>query len=93
MDALIIGLYGVYLLMVGFHGHSKDLMDAGTADAPGFLPWAVSIAVLAVMYENDYTKKIAQPFIALLIVTFIVKNFDTLKTQFQQLYSMATPTK
>ena len=66
-------------------------MKQGTADAPGFLPWAIAIAVLAVMYENQYTQKVAQPFIALLIVTFIVKNFPMLRHQFEQLYSMATP--
>lgn len=75
--------------MVGFNGNSSPLLKQGQADAPGFLPWAVSIAVLAVMYENQYTQKVAQPFIALLIVTFVLKNFDTLKSQFQTLYGMA----
>jgi hypothetical protein len=90
MNALVIGLYGLFIILVGFNGHSKELMAEGSADAPGFLPWAISIAVLAVMYENQYTQKVAQPFIVLLIVTFIVKNFDKLQSQFKQLYAMAS---
>lgn len=89
MNALIIGIYGLYLLLVGFNGNSKALLDKGTSDASGFLPWAISIGVLAVMYENDYTKRIAQPFIFLLILTFIVKNFEVLREQFNQLNTMA----
>lgn len=92
MNALIIGLYGVYLLMVGFKGNSKQLLSAAQSDAPGFLPWAVSIAVLAILYNGKYTKDITSPFIGLLILAFILKNFDVLKKEFQDLYAMVPST-
>lgn len=90
MNALILAAYGVYLLLVGFNGNSGKLLDAAKSDSGGFLPWAVSIAVLAVMYNNDYTKKIAEPFIFLLILTFILTNFDNLKSQYAELAKMAS---
>lgn len=89
MTELIVGSYGIYLLLVGFNGHSKDLLHIAQRDAPGFLPWAISIGVLAIMYDNEYTKKIAQPLLYLLIITFIVKNFEVLKQQFNGLSDMA----
>lgn len=90
MNALIIGLYGIYLLLVGAKGNSKTLLQYGGADAPGFFPWAASIAILAVMYELPATKKVAEPFIFLLILTFIVRNFDKLKSEFNKLSTMAS---
>ena len=89
MAALIIGLYGIYLLMVGVSGNAKTLQQYASADAPGFLPWAISLGVLAVIYEIPETKRLAFPFILLLAITFVVKNFETLQTQFKDLYSMA----
>jgi hypothetical protein len=89
MNGFIIGLYGVYLLLVGFEGNSSKMVDALRKDAPGFLPWAVSIAVLAAMYENENTRQIAKPFIFLLIITFVLRNFDVLKKQSKELYKMS----
>ena len=89
MNGFILGLYGVYLLLVGFNGNSAEMVERLRADAPGFLPWAVSIAVLAAMYENENTRQIAKPFIFLLILTFILRNFNTLRAQSEELYRMA----
>lgn len=89
MNALIIGLYGIFLLMVGASGNSAALSQMGREDAPGFLPWAISIGVLAVMSQNEYTAKIAKPFIVLLVLGFVLKNYANLETQFKTLYSTA----
>lgn len=89
MNGLVIGLYAVFLLMVGFNGNSDELIKKLRNDAPGFLPWAVSLGVLAVAYDNKNTRPVAEPFIFLLILTFVVKNFGTLESQAKQIYSMA----
>lgn len=90
MAALIIGLYGIYLLLVGVSGNAKTLQQYASADAPGFLPWAISLGVLAVIYEIPETKRLAFPFILLMAITFVVKNFEMLQSQFKELYSMAS---
>ena len=89
MPALIIGLYGIYLLMVGVSGNAKTLQQYASADAAGFLPWAVSLGVIAVLYEIPETKRLAGPFLLLAALAFVLRNFTTLQTQFRQLYSMA----
>ena len=89
MPALIIGLYGIYLLMVGVNGNAKTLAAYASADAAGFLPWAVSLGVIAVMYEIPETKRLAGPFLLLAALAFVLRNFTTLQTQFRDMYTMA----
>lgn len=89
MNALIIGLYGIFVFMVGISGNSESLLKEVKQDAPGFLPWALSIGVLAVLNEFPQTEKIVAPFIGLLILAFVLRNFETLKKQFNDLSSMA----
>lgn len=89
MNGLVIGLYGLYILLVGFNGNSTTLKDKALADAPGFLPWAVSLGVLAAMYQNDATKKVAQPFMVLLILTFVLTNFAKLKDESQKVWNLS----
>jgi len=90
MSALIIGLYGIFLLLVGLSSNSSKLISEVKTDAGGFLPWAISIGVLATLYEIPQTKKLAGPFLLLLALTFVVRNFETLKTQFAELSKLAS---
>lgn len=84
MNALIIAVYGVYLVLVGVNGNSNNLIAAAKEDAPGFVPWAISIAVLAVINEIPSTKRLAAPFLTLLVLTFFLKNFETLRAEFRK---------
>ena len=90
MNALIVGLYGVFLLLVGFNGNADKLLTQTKADAPGFIPWAISIGVLAALYENDVTRDVAKPFIFLVILGFILSNFERLQSEYAKLFSLST---
>ena len=92
MDAFVIGLYGLYLVLVGAKGNTGKLMEKAQADAPAFMPWLISLGVLAALYENDTTKPVAKPFLFLAILSFVLINFDTLKAQVSSLYNSATST-
>ncbi len=85
MNGLIIGLYGLFLMGVGFGGNTSELSNYIKEDFNGFIFWAVGIAVLAVMSEYPTTEKIAKPFILLLILNFILSNFDNLKAEYNKL--------
>jgi len=89
MNALIIGLYGIFFMLTGLSGNAGKFVDMVKEDAGGFLPWATSIGVLAVMYEYPLTRRVAQPFILLLIISFIVANFDSLSEEYQRLSQLA----
>lgn len=93
MNGLIFGLYGLYAILVATNGNANALQKAIQEDSGGFLPWAISIGVLSVLYDNETTRPVAKPFIYLAILTFILKNFDQIKAQFGELYKMSTNTK
>lgn len=90
MPLMLIAFYGLYLLLVGVNGNSTEMVAKFREDAPGFFPWAVSIAVLAVLSELPSTRQLVAPFAFLLILTFILRNFETLRAQYNQIYSAAT---
>lgn len=89
MNVLLFGLYGLFLVLVGLAGNSAALRDNFSEDAGGFLPWAMSIGVLAVMNEIPLTKKMVAPFLLLLGLNFVLRNWETLRSQYQQIASMA----
>lgn len=89
MNDLVIGLYGVYLLMVGLAGNGQKTIAAVQQDGKGFLPWGISLAVLAVLYNVDETRPVAKPFIGLLILSFVLKNWKKLSKESQTIWGMA----
>lgn len=93
MNILLIGIFGLYLMLVGLNGNSAALRENFSSDAGGFLPWAVSVGVLAVMNEIPLTKKIVAPFLLLLGLNFVLRNWDMLRNQYQQIAQMAQGNK
>ncbi len=92
MNNLLVGLYGVWFLMVASKGNSAEAIADVQKDAPGFLPWVISIIVLAWLYNNEATQKAVKPFIFLIILAFVLKNYQTIKAQFGGIYQSATGT-
>lgn len=90
MTSLFVGLYGVYLLMVGIRGNAGTLMSDLSQDSPNYLPWLVAIIVIALMSEFDATKDIVKPFAALLLLNFLLKNFSTIKQEASTIYNLST---
>ncbi len=90
MNALLIGIYGIFFLLVGLSGNAPSFLAMAKEDAGGFLPWAVGVGVLAIAYEYPATRKMAQPFIFLLILSFILMNFGNLQTEYNRLKQLAS---
>lgn len=80
----LIGLYGLYLVFVGYKGNQSTLFQMVSQDGPGFLPWLIAVVVLGTMYRSDTLKPVVKPFIALLLLTFVLKNFNQLRSQLKQ---------
>ncbi len=81
MNGLILGLYGVFILIIGMRGRTDELMDAANVDAPKFIPWALAIVALIIMAQNEYTEKVVKPFAALLVLNFVLVNFGNIKSE------------
>lgn len=80
----LIGLYGIYLIFVGYKGNANSFMQLVSEDGPGFMPWLIAIVVLGTAYRSDTLRPVVKPFIALLILAFVLKNWGMLKSQAQQ---------
>ena len=81
MNYTLIGLYGIYLLFVGYAGKSSQLTSEIKTDLKGFVPWVIAIIVLRSLYEVDTLKPIVKPFAGLAILAFSLKNYDTIAGQ------------
>lgn len=89
MSSLFLGLYGIYMILVAVRGNASEALNLLQEDAPNYLPWLIAILVLAVMNDFETTQPIVKPFIALLVIAFVVKNFSSVQSQVQTIYSMA----
>lgn len=89
MTGLFIGLYGLYLVIVGVRGNAGALLDLLGQDAPKFIPWILAIVGIAVLSEFESTKPMVKPFIGLLVLNFALVNYETIETQVSQLYNLS----
>ncbi len=89
MNGLILGLYGVFLLAVGFQGKSEAMLNEVDKDMPGFIPWALAIVALIVMAQSEATEKVVKPFALLLVLNFVLMNFGNLQSEVRKLLAIS----
>lgn len=89
MTGLFVGLYGIYLIMVGLRGNAGQLLALIGRDAPKYLPWLLAIVVLAFMSQYEATEKVVKPFIILLILAFFLKNYTTVENQLKSIWKLS----
>lgn len=89
MPGLILGLYGAYLIWVGFSGKFDSLADELGKDAPEYFPWAIGILCVAVLTQFESTQKLVKPFIGLLLLNFFLRNYDNIEAEVKKLSDMA----
>lgn len=85
MNFFIVGLFGVYLLLVGSHGNTDKFIKEFGKDGKGFFPWIIAIGIIVALNTSDKLRPVIKPFIALALLTFFVKNFNTIKSQTEQI--------
>lgn len=93
MNYGLIGIYGLYLVFVGFKGNSKTLLSDVGSDLKGFAPWVLAIVILKALSEVDKLRPVIAPFIGLAILTFGLKNYDTLIDQLNLITGLNLPKK
>jgi len=89
VNGLILGLYGVFLVIVGIQGKSDLLIQEVDKDMPGFIPWALAIVALIVLAQTEATEKLVKPFIGLLILNFVLMNFSNLKNEINKIQAIS----
>lgn len=81
MAAGLVGLYGVYLLLVGVHGNTDKLLTLVEDNGEGFIVWILAIAVLSALYHVKTIQPAIKPLIALVVLVFVLKNYSSIASQ------------
>jgi hypothetical protein len=81
----LVGLYGLYFILVGYQGNAKALMANIQEDGKSFVPWILAILVLRAMYSSETLRPMVKPFIVLAALTFVLRNYATVAGQLNQL--------
>lgn len=87
----LIGLYALYFIFVGSKGNESALMTNISGDAKGFSAWLIAILVLRAMYQSDTLRPVVKPFMALAILTFVLKNYNTIVAQVNTITGLNLP--
>ena len=77
----LVGLYGLYLIFVGINGNSKALQGELAQDGKPFLIWILAIIILRAMYNVDVLRPMIKPFMGLIVLSFVLKNYGNLTSQ------------
>lgn len=90
MSQVILLVLAVYVFMVGYHGHATLLFSQLAKDLPGFVPWLIAVTLLGLLAANQETGKLVKPFIALIIVAIVIKNWTKISNTGKSFYSELT---
>lgn len=88
----LVGLYSLYLIFVGVNGNAAEMSKEIEADAKGFAPMLLAILVLKALSTSDTLKPMINPFIALALLTFTLKNYDKIASQVSSVTGLNLPT-
>lgn len=88
----LVGLYSLYLIFVGVNGNASEMSKAIEEDAKGFAPMVLAILVLKALSTSDTLKPMINPFIALALLTFTLKNYDKIASQVSSVTGLNLPT-
>lgn len=81
----LVGAYALYFILVGVHGNASPLLTLVQRDGRNFLPWILAILVLRALYSSETLRPAVKPFIALALLTFTLRNYNTIAAQLNQL--------
>jgi hypothetical protein len=81
----LVGLYGVYFVLVGINGNAQKLATNVQQDGRNFIPWMLAILVLRAMYASDTLRPMVKPFIGLAALTFFLRNYSKVVTQLNEI--------
>jgi hypothetical protein len=81
----LVGAYALFFILTGYRGNSSGLMTLVERDGRDFLPWILAVLVLRALYNVESLRPMIKPFIALAALTFVLKNWDKVVSQLNQI--------
>lgn len=89
MNSAILGLYGVYFVLVAYRGNSSKFLDYITQEG-GFVSWAIAIMILGVLYNQDKTRPFVAPLATLMVLSLILSRRADVIGQTEFVYNYLT---
>lgn len=89
MNSMILGLYGIYLMLVAWNGNGPNLADMITAEK-SFVPWIVALLVLGLLSSYSGTHDFVAPFLLLAIFATVTTRFNHVREQVGESYRFLT---
>lgn len=77
MSQVLVGLFGIFILVVGFLGNGIELI-CWTSQQKGFVAWLVVALVLMGLIQYQPTRTIGTSLAALIIVSYAVIHWPEL---------------
>lgn len=88
----LVGLYALYFIFVGVNDNAAKMVTVMEADAKGFAPWLLAIVILKALSTSDTLRPMVNPFIALAVTTFTLKNYGLIAQQIDEITGLNLPT-
>jgi len=85
VNSAILGLYGVYLLLIAFRGNARAFLTDMSTESQ-FIYWLVAILGLGMLAKFEATRDIVGPFIVLAVVATVIRNGDTIARNMENVY-------
>lgn len=79
MGAIIALTFALYFILVGVRGNAPALF-AELANEKQFLLWIIVMLVVAALWESENAEQVAKPLAALIVMGFLIRNIQTLRT-------------
>jgi len=92
VNAGLVGLYAIYLILIGVKGNSEKAYKLINRDGKGFLVWIVTIIILRSLYGVQKLRPLATTLIALSLLTFTLLNYDRVISQLNKITGLNIPT-
>jgi hypothetical protein len=87
----LVGLYALFFIFVGINGNAAQLFQEISKDAKGFSAWVIAILILKALSESKALNPMVKPFIALAILTFVVRNYSSITSQVNEITGLKLP--
>lgn len=84
MTSVLLAAYAIYFVLVGAHGNASALVTDITSEKQ-FVYWILVLIVVTALWESPVGEEVAKPLAALIVLGFLLKNYQTLSTNARQL--------
>jgi hypothetical protein len=78
-------------MFVGVNGNAGKLFSFAGMDAKGFSAWLLAILILRALYNSETLRPAVKPFVALALLTFVLRNYGLLVKQVNEITGLNLP--